>query len=131
MIPYQYYTLFKYCYHFGHSGIAPKFHTLSPDLSIRGAVNLIPFFHIFAVFATLNAIRALRAGWRKRHPFYAFLCTSMMYRPQWDIPPRVAHVQTHTQTDKHKHAHTYAHLSFVFTSYTGYMYDCVCVYCVI
>ena len=41
----------------------------------------------FPVFDTLNAICALRAGWGKRYPFYAFLLTRMMYRPQWDPPP--------------------------------------------
>ena len=34
-----------------------------------------------------STLNALRAGWRKRYPFYAFLFTWMMYRPQWDIPP--------------------------------------------
>ena len=103
------YTLFKYCYPFGHfdlketkkrqilvnnkpncagntvrahRGIAPKFDTLSADMSAGGAVNLIPYFLDFPVFDTLNAIRALRAWWRKRYPFYAFLFTRMMYRPQ-------------------------------------------------
>ena len=56
--------------------------------SSGGYVNLIPFFpSYFPVFDTVNAIRALRAGWRKRFPLYAFLLTRMMYRPQWDMPP--------------------------------------------
>ena len=58
-----------------------------------GAVNLIPYFWDFPVFDTLNAIRA---WWRKRYPFYAFLFTRMMYRPQWDIPPRgISHRRLH------------------------------------
>ena len=71
-----------------HRGIAPRFPTISADLS-GGSVNLIPFFSsYFPVFDTLNAIRALRAGWRKRYPVYAFLLTRMMYTPQlWDMPP--------------------------------------------
>ena len=129
------YTLFKYCYSFGHfdlketkkrpilikitsqtcagratiihpqlsehdtvrahRGIAPKCHTLSADMSGgSGAVNLILYFWDYPVFDTLNAIGALRAWWRKRYPFYAFLFTRMMYRPQWDIPPGSSHITT-------------------------------------
>ena len=62
----------------------------SADLS-GGSVNLIPFFppSYFPVFDTLNAIRALRAGWWKEwYPFYAFLFRRMMYRPQMRHAPR-------------------------------------------
>ena len=74
-----------------HRAIAPKFPTLSTD--VRGPFRRICEFDTlffppyFPVFDTLNAIRALRAGWQKQYPFYAFLFTRMMYRPQWDMPP--------------------------------------------
>ena len=90
------YTLFKYCYPFGHfdiketkkrpilvnnkskcagntvrahRGIPPKFDTLSADMSAGGAVNLIPYFLRFSRFRTLNAIRA---WWRKKTLFTRF-----------------------------------------------------------
>ena len=45
--------------------------------------TLFFFFFSFSRFRyPLYAIRALRAGWRKRYPFYAFLFTRMMCRPQ-------------------------------------------------
>ena len=74
-----------------HRGIAPKFPTLSADRPRTCPGDLwisYPFFSYFPVFDTLNAIRTLRSGWRKRYPFYAFLFTRMMYRPHWDMPPR-------------------------------------------
>ena len=82
-VPTAPWTLHRACAPGYRSQISYPFHGLSV-----GSVNLIPFFSYFPVFETLNAIRALWAGWRKRYPFYAFLLTWMMYRPQWDMPPR-------------------------------------------
>ena len=81
-VPTALWTLHRACAPGYSSQISYPFRGLS-----AGSVNLIPFFSDFPVFDTLNARRALRAGWRKRYPFYAFLLTRMMYRPQWDMPP--------------------------------------------
>ena len=55
----------------------------------RGAVNLIPYIWDFPVFDTLNAIRALRAWWRKRYPFYADdVQAPMRHTPPPPPPPR-------------------------------------------
>ena len=85
-VPTALWTLHRACAPGYRSQISYPFRGSSADLSGR-SVNLIPFFSYFPVFDTLNAIRALRAGWRNRYPFYAFLLTRMMYRPQWDMPP--------------------------------------------
>ena len=72
-----------------HQGITPKFPTLSADRRRTCSGDLwiwYPFLHYF-----LFSIRALRTVTHrvvKRYPFYAFLFTRMMYRPQWDMPPR-------------------------------------------
>ena len=42
-----------------------------------------PFFLIFHVFHTLNAIHS----YREKYPFYAFLRSHMVYRSQWKWPP--------------------------------------------
>ena len=76
-----------------HRGIAPKFDTLSADMSAGRAVNLIPYFWDFPVFDTLNTIRALRAWWRKRYTLFTRFylrgwCTGGN-RPQWGGGGRV------------------------------------------
>ena len=63
--------------------IAPKFPTLSADLS-GGSVNLIPFYSYFPVFDTRTRVTRRMA---KKIPFYSFLFMRMMYRPQWDMLP--------------------------------------------
>ena len=55
---------------------------------VQGIFDFDTFFFFLFSIPLINAIRALRSGWWKdSYPFYAFLLTRMMYRPQWDNPP--------------------------------------------
>ena len=55
---------------------------------VRGICEFDTLFSYFHVFDTLNAIRALRAGWWKDTLFTRFYWRGW-YRPQWDIPRNV------------------------------------------
>ena len=56
--------------------------------SRMSVANLTPFFLIFPVFDTLNAILAYRAYTWKIYPFSSFSFTRMVYMLQWQWPPR-------------------------------------------
>ena len=70
-------------------GIAPKFPTLSADRrwTCPGDLWICTLFSIFSCFWYPKRDTRVTRQVVKIYPFYAFLFTRMMYRPQWDIPP--------------------------------------------
>ena len=79
-----------------HRACAPRTGVSVPDFlpfprivrgPVRGICEFDTLFSYFPVLDTLNAMRALRAGWRKRYPFYAFLLTRWCTGPNETCPP--------------------------------------------
>ena len=56
---------------------------------VRGICEFDTLFSIFSCFWYPKRDTRVTRRVVKIYPFYAFLFTRMMYRPQWDIPPRV------------------------------------------
>ena len=54
---------------------------------VRGTCEFDTLFAIFSCFWYPKRDTRVTRRVVKIYPFYAFLFTRMMYRPQWDIPP--------------------------------------------
>ena len=62
---------------------------------VRGICEFDTLFSIISCFWYPKRDTRVTRRVVKIYPFYAFLFTRMMYRPQWDIPPRGKSVPHH------------------------------------